>query len=58
MSRIEWLISLLLLLGTTAYAQQKVWEGTTCRNRTVTLEAFKAEGKARAAAFPLSLLKF
>ena len=49
MSRIEWLISLLLLFSTSAYAQQKLWEGTACRNRTVTLEAFKAEGKARAA---------
>ena len=49
MSRIEWLISLLLLLGATAYAQQRVWEGTACRNRSVTLEAFKAKNQARAA---------
>ena len=32
-----------------AAAQEKIWEGTACRNRTVTLTAFLPEGEPRAA---------
>ena len=38
-----------MLFSITANAQEKIWEGTACRNRSVTLTAFLPEGEPRAA---------
>ena len=40
---------LLFLFSLSASAQERIWEGTACRNRSVTLEAFLPEGTPRAA---------
>lgn len=45
----KWLICIGLLVGVAASAQQSVWEGTSCRNRSVTLTPYLPEGKPRAA---------
>lgn len=42
-------IILVLLLSLPAAAQEKIWEGTQCTNRRVTLTAFLPEGTPRAA---------
>lgn len=40
---------LLILLCVPALSQEKIWEGTRCHNRSVTLTAFMPEGEPRAA---------
>ena len=40
---------LLLSLAAPLFSQEKIWEGTSCRNKRVSLEAFLPEGTPRAA---------
>lgn len=43
------LIGTLMLLSMAAVAQEKIWSGTECRSRQVTLTEYKPEGEPRAA---------
>lgn len=43
------LIGTLMLLGMAAVAQEKIWSGTPCKSRQVTLKEFLPEGEPRAA---------
>lgn len=40
---------LLILLTIPVFSQEKIWEGTKCRNRNVTLTAYLPEGEPKAA---------
>ena len=45
----KYLLIILLFIGFAARAQEKIWEGTGCRDRKVTLTAYLPEGEPRAA---------
>ena len=45
----KYLLIILLFIGFTARAQEKIWEGTACTNRSVTLTSYLPEGAPRAA---------
>ena len=40
---------LLLLLSIPVFSQERIWEGTKCKNRSVTLTEYLPEGEPRAA---------